>query len=123
MQSSLEAVREYYNAFSSLDLSAIASYFCEPCVSIGPQGVFSAVNRTALVSAFGPVVDGLRAKGYGWSEFVEPQVTILSETAALVRGVAVRYAAAGPEIERIQISYLMHRTEAGWKIAVMVLAS
>jgi hypothetical protein len=122
MQSVLDAILEYYNVFRTLDLSVITSYFCEPCMSIGPQGVFSAGNRTALVSAFGPVVDGLRAKGYGWSEFVEPQVTILSETAALVRGVAVRYAAAGPEIERIQISYLMHRTEAGWKIAVMVLA-
>ena len=64
----------------------------------------------------------LKAKGYGRSEFAEPQAAMLSETAALVRGVAVRYAAAGPELERIPISYLMHRTSAGWKIAVLVLA-
>ncbi len=76
-----------------------------------------------LASAFAPVIEGLKAKGYGRSEFVEPQVTMLSETAALVQGVAVRYTAAGPELERIQISYLMHRTEAGWKIAMLVLAS
>lgn len=123
MQSALDAVREYYDVFSTLDLSAIASYYSEPCMSISPQGVFSAGNRAMLASAFAPVIEGLKAKGYGRSEFVEPQVTMLSETAALVQGVAVRYTAAGPELERIQISYLMHRAEAGWKIAMLVLAS
>jgi hypothetical protein len=76
-----------------------------------------------LANAFAPVIEGLKAKRYGRSEFVEPQVTMLTETAALVRGVAVRYAATGPEIERIQISYLMHRSETGWKIAMMVVAA
>lgn len=123
MQSALEAIHEYYNVFSTLDLSAITSCYCEPCMSISPQGLFSAANRAALVNAFAPVIEGLKAKGYGRSEFVEPQVTMLTETAALVRGVAVRYAAAGPEIERLQISYLMHRSQAGWKIAMMVLAA
>ena len=123
MQSALEAIHEYYKVFSTLDLTAIASYFCEPCMSISPQGVFSAANRTVLTNALTPVIEGLKAKGYGRSEYIEPQVTILTETAALVRGVAVRYAATGQEIERLQISYLMHRSEAGWKIAMMVLPS
>lgn len=123
MQSVVEAIHEYYNVFSTLDLSAIASCYCEPCMSISLQGVFSAANRAVLANALAPVIEGLKAKGYGRSEFVEPQVTTLTETAALVRGVAVRYAAAGPEIERLQISYLMHRSEAGWKIAMIVLAA
>jgi ketosteroid isomerase-like protein len=122
MQSALEAVHEYYSAFSTLDLNAIASCYCEPCMWITPQGMFSAANRAALLGALGSIIEGLKAKGYGRSEFAEPQAAMLSETAALVRGVAVRYAAAGPELERIPISYLMHRTSAGWKIAVLVLA-
>jgi hypothetical protein len=69
------------------------------------------------------VIEELKAKGYGRSEFVEPEVTMLTETAALVRGVAVRYAGAGPEIERLQVNYLMHRSAAGWKIAMIVLAA
>lgn len=123
MQSALEVVHEYYGVFSTLDVSAIACYFCEPCMSIGPQGVFSAASRVDLANAFVPLVEGLKAKGYKRSEFAEPEVTMLGETVALVRGVAVRYGAAKPEIERVRISYLMHRTDAGWKIAVMVLAS
>jgi hypothetical protein len=123
MPSALEAIHEYYNAFSTLDLSAIVSHFCEPSMTIAPQGVFSAVNRAVLADSLAPLVGGLKAKGYGRSEFVQPQVTMLGETAALVRGVAVRYTAAGPEMERIPIGYLMHRGEAGWKIAVLVVGS
>ncbi|HWW83435.1 MAG TPA: hypothetical protein VNZ26_07525 [Vicinamibacterales bacterium] len=120
MPSALEAIQEYYEAFSTLDLSAIVSYFCEPSITIAPQGIFSAGNRAALADSLAPIIHSLKAKGYGHSEFVQPQVTMLGETDALVRGVAVRYSAAGPEIERIPISYLMHRSEAGWKIAVLV---
>lgn len=121
MQSVLEAIHEYYKAFSTLDLSAIVSYFCEPSMTIAPQGLLSSGNRAALADSLAPIVLSLRAKGYGRSEFVQPQVTMLGETAALVRGVAVRYTAAGPEMERLPISYLMHRSEVGWKIAVLVV--
>ena len=123
MQSALEAIHEYYKAFSTLDLSATVSYFCEPSMTIAPHGVVSAGNRAVLADSLAPMVHGLRAKGYGRSEFFQPQVTMLGETDALVRGVAVRYTAAGPEMERIPISYLMHRGEAGWKIAVLVVGS
>jgi hypothetical protein len=121
MQSPLEALYDYYKTFSSLDLNAIVRHFSEPCMSIGSQGVFSADNRAGLVNAFGPLVAGLKEKSYGRSEFVGAQVTTLSETAALVRGVAVRYKLDESELERVPISYLMHRSADGWKIATMVL--
>jgi len=123
MQTALEAVHEYYRVFSTLDVNAIVSCYCEPCMTIAPQGVSSAANRAALANSLAPLVAGLKAKGYGRSEFVQPQVTVLGETDALVRGVAMRYTAAGPEMERLPISYLMHLGEAGWKIAVLVVGS
>jgi len=121
MQSPMEALFEYYRTFSTLDLNAIVLHFSEPCMSISPQGVFSADNRVELANAFGPLVDGLKEKGYGRSEFVEAEATTLSGTAALVRGVAVRYKLDQSELERVPISYLMHRGSDGWKIATMVL--
>jgi ketosteroid isomerase-like protein len=120
MRSALEAIDEYYKAFSTLDVNAIVSYYCEPSMTIAPQGVLSAANRAALADVLAPIVQSLRAREYGRSEFVQPQVTMMGEADALVRGVAVRYTTAGPELERIPLSYLMHRTEAGWKIAVLV---
>jgi hypothetical protein len=85
--------------------------------------VSSASNGAALAGLLAPLLAGLRAKGYGRSEFVQPHVTMLGETAVLVRGVAVRYTAAGLEMERVPLSYLMHRAEACWKIAVLVVGS
>jgi hypothetical protein len=123
MLTALETLFEYYDAFSTLNLTAIVSYFCEPSMTIAPQGVFSAATRAMLAGSLAPMLDGLRARGYGRSEFVQPQVTMLGETAALVRGVAVRYTAAGPELERIPLNYVMHRGEAGWKIAVLVVGT
>lgn len=121
MQSPLEALDDYYKTFSTLDLNAIVRHFSEPCMTINSQGAFSAENRARLASAFGPLIDGLRAKSYGRSEFVEARVTTLSETAALVQGVAVRRKVDESELERVPISHLMHRGVEGWKIATMVL--
>jgi hypothetical protein len=121
MQTPLEAVRDYYTVFSTLDLEAILSNYCEPCMTIAPQGVSMAETHAALANWIAPLVAGLKAAGYGRSEFAQSDVTMLGEGAALVRGVAVRYSAAGPELERVPLSYLMHRGEAGWKIAVLVV--
>src|SRR5215467_9306777 len=109
MPSALEAVHEYYSVFSTLDMNAIVSCYCEPCMTIAPQGVSLAANHAMLADSLAPLVGGLKAKGYGRSEFVQPHVTMLGETDALVRGVAIRYTAEGPEMEQIPISYLMHR--------------
>ena len=121
MHPALKALHDYYGAFSSLQLSAIVSYFCEPCMSVGPQGVFSVGTRTELAHALTALVEGLRAKGYEKSEFTDPQLTTLTEQAVLLKGNAVRYLAGGQELERLSISYLLSLTSDGWKIAVMVL--
>ena len=121
MKSPLEALHEYYATFSTLDLTAIASHFTEPCGSMSPQGVFSVLTRAEFEKALAPMIDSLKAKGYGRSEFDSGQVIDLGPAAALVKGVAVRYTAAGPELERVPISYLLHRSGDEWKIAMMVL--
>jgi len=122
MPTALEAVHEYYATFSTLDLRAILSCFGEPCLSISPQGVVSAANHAALAEFLTLAIDAMRAKGFGRSEFVQPHVTTLGESDALVLGVAVRYTAAGSEMERNTFGYLMHQSDSGWKIATIVEA-
>jgi len=121
MESTLEVIHEYYKAFSTLDVNAIAPYYFEPSTTVAPQGVLVAANRAALTASLAPIINSLKARGYGRSEFIEPRVTRLGETDALVRGVAVRYTSAGPELERVPLSYLLHRTDTSWKIAVLVV--
>ena len=102
-------------------MNAIVSYFCEPCMSVGPQGVFSVGTRTELAKALNAFVEDLREKGYAKSEFTDSELTPLTERAVLLKGNAVRYVGGGQELERLSISYLMSFTSDGWKIAVMVL--
>jgi ketosteroid isomerase-like protein len=121
VQTALDTIGEYYAAFSTLDMNAIVSYYAEPSMTIASQGMFSASNRTALAGFLAPMIDGLRAKGYGRSEFVQARVTTLGESDALVQGIAVRYTTSGLEMERIPLGYLMHRSGDGWKIAALVV--
>jgi hypothetical protein len=118
MESPLEALLEYYRVFSTLKIGDIVEYFTESCMFVNPSGV-SSTDRTGVGEALAPLIDGLRAKGYQRSEYVEPEVIPLTETAALIRGVAVRH--MGDGLQRVPISYLMHRSETSWKIAAMVL--
>jgi hypothetical protein len=121
MHEALVAVHNYYKAFSTLELNACAPFFTLPCMFIGLQGTFAVANRDDLARVLGPAIEALRTKDYQRSEFLEPQLTTLTENAVLVRGVAVRYRASGTELERVPITYLVHQTGA-WKIAVVASA-
>ena len=118
----IAAIHEYYKAFSTLKLEACAPFFILPCMFIGLQGTFAVVNREDLGKVLGPTLDTLRNKDYQRSEFVEPELTTITENTALVRGVAVRYRASGAELQRVGISYVMYQTGGAWKIAVVASA-
>ena len=45
----------------------------------------------------------------------------LSATSALVVGVAIRYKADDQELERVGVTYLLHKGNDSWKFAAMVL--
>jgi hypothetical protein len=94
----------------------------EPSLLVGPRGVIPIPNHAALVAVFGPVMEGLRAKGYGRSEFELGYTKSLSSSVELIGGVAVRYNAGGQQLERVGITYLLHKTESGgWKFATVIL--
>ena len=122
MNEALVAIHDYYKAFSTLELDACAPFFTVPCMFIGLRGTFAVLNREQLAGVLGPTLETLRAKHFQRSEFMEPQLTALSENLALLRGVAVRYRASGMEFERVPISYLVQQTGAAWKIAVVASA-
>jgi ketosteroid isomerase-like protein len=116
-----QSIADYYTAFSSLDVQAILPYFHQPALMIGPPGVRAVPDATALIAVFGPTMEGLKAREYRRSVFEFHRVKLMSETAAIAAGVAVRYKADGHELERVGITYVLHKSTAGWKIAVVVL--
>jgi hypothetical protein len=116
-----QVIADYYRDFSTLNIQAILRYFNEPSLLVGPQGVVSIPNHAALVGVFGPVMEGLRAKGYGRSELEKSYVKPLSSSIAIVGGVAVRYKTDGQQLERVGVTYVLHKTESGWKFATVIL--
>ena len=122
MNETLVAIQDYYKAFSTLELDACAPFFSRPCLFIGLQGTFAVANREDLAKVLGPIIEALKTRDYQRSEFIEPQLTTLTDNTALVRGVAVRYSASGTELERVPVSYSVHQIGAAWKIAVFASA-
>lgn len=122
MNEALIVIRDYYKAFSTLELNACLPFFTQPCMFVGLQGTFAVASREDLARVLGPIVETLKTKDYQRSEFLEPQLTTVTENTDLVRGVAVRYRASGTELERVPVSYLMHQAGAAWKIAVVASA-
>jgi hypothetical protein len=116
----LGILADYYTAFSTLEVRAFLPYFHEPSLLIGPQGIFAAPTRADVATTFAPAVESLRARGFGRSELSVRQSKMLSETVALVIGVAIRYKSDGQELERVGVTYILHN-DAGWKIAVVAL--
>ena len=111
---------DYYSAFSALEVKAVLPYFHEPCLFIGPQGLYAAPDYAALTAAIAPTMEGLRTRGYGRSELDIRQLKSLSATAILVTGVALRYTLDGQEMERVGLTYVMHKANDRWKIAVLI---
>ena len=117
----LRMLTDYYTAFSTLEVQAVLPYFHEPSLLISPQGVLAAPNLAALATVFNPAMEGLRTREFGRSELSIGYVKSLSARATLVTGVAVRYKRSGQELERAGVTYVLHKAETGWKIAVVIL--
>jgi len=117
----MDTLGEYYRAFSTLNVQAILPFLDQPALLVGPQGVIPLPTPAAIEPIFGPVMEWLGTRGYARSELGSPEVTMLGTKAAFVNGIAIRYALAGDEMERAGISYLLHQSDDGWKIASMVL--
>jgi hypothetical protein len=116
-----QVLTDYYKAFSTLTVQSILRYFHQPALLIGPSGVIALPTAEAVVPIFGPVMESLRQREYLRSEISLNQLRFLSATSALVMGVAIRYKTDGQQMERVGLTYLLHKDESGWKFAVMAL--
>jgi len=120
VEDATQLLKDYYRDFSTLKIPDIVPYFHEPCLFVSPQGVMSTPTYNELSETFKIIAEGLRAKGYGRSELILKDARLLSASAVLVIGVAVRYKTDGDELERVGVSYLLHKN-TDWKIAVTVI--
>jgi len=116
-----EFLNTYYHTFSTLNIESIAPFFHEPCLFVSPQGVTAAPTSDAVKEVFKIIAKDLQSKGYGRSELTQLNIERMSATAMLATGVAVRFTTDGRELERVGVTYILQKSDIGWRIAVTVI--
>lgn len=80
----------------------------------------SAPSRYPEIEArYGDRLKNLKRHGYSYSKRSEIHVKMLAHNIALVSAIYVRYRADGSELETGGNTYLLHKTDAKWKIVVI----
>jgi hypothetical protein len=114
---------DYAADFSRLGIQTILHYFHRPCMVIAPQGVFTLISDIEVEQLFEPMFENLKLRGYTRSDWIEMQIKFLNDNVALASSVAVYYDAGSSELERTGGTYALHKTDRGWKIAVIIVHS
>ena len=115
-----DTMRAYLADLTRQDPAAAATHYQTPCLWLTDQGPVIFGTREELVAQFAALLDRLRASGYTGGGYTSLHVRVLGERTALVSAAAVRYGEGGRELERIGATYTLHRSDAGWKITVLV---
>lgn len=116
----LQTLEDYYQAFNTLDPSAVLPYFNEPAMLISSPGAFAAPTHAVLVKIFASIMAPFRATDFGRTELAMPTVTRLSAATAMITDTAIRYKRDGQEMNKAGATCVLQKTNAGWRIAVAV---
>jgi hypothetical protein len=88
---------------------------------VAPQGVQVMASTAEVSGLFDRMMAGLRARGYARSKLTDLHVEPMSESAAVVSVSRTRQAADGQDLERVGETYVLRRTDAGWKIVMALM--
>lgn len=110
-----DVVSGYYDAFGR-DSAAASVFYGEPTLIVIPTQVIMLRTRADVEASIDELVATLRASGYSHSKLGEHRVKLLNPTTALYSTVAIRMKADGTELERSGFTYLLHKSNAGWRI-------
>jgi hypothetical protein len=111
---------ELFESFQTLDPRAMVRYYHLPSMAISAQGA-SVMSTAADVEArFARLMQRLKNQDYARSDYSEARVTMLGETLAQLRVTGARYRRDGNLLEPLNVSYVLRKTDAGWKVVVLM---
>lgn len=119
-----EAIREvldaYHEAFDAGDAREVSPYVHRPCTVVTRWGAYVLADRGEIVSAFSSVQRDLRARGCVRIERRDVRVRVLDDRLARARALSVRFRDDDGELDRTASTYVLRRTDEGWRIVVLV---
>lgn len=119
---------EYLDAFAACgrgerDTDSLLAYYGVPLLVTTDEGFFALTSDAQVVAVMRQQVDGLRAAGYGRSEPLGSEVTVVNSTSALYRGTYSWQNSDGAEIRRVTLTYLVTDGPAGRRISALLVHS
>jgi hypothetical protein len=117
---------EYLSAYAACgrgesDTASLLAYYGVPLLLTTDYGFAALTSDDQVIAAVQPQVDGMRAAGYGRSEVIGSEVTVLNATSALYRGTFSRQRSDGSEISQLTATYLVTDGPAGRRISVLAV--
>jgi hypothetical protein len=120
-----QTMNEYFASFADLgptfDMRRALSFFHEPSMLITATRASSYLTRgdaeAGWVNAF---VARQRDRGYARQDIPRLHVKQMSSGVALASAEIVRYKSGGELLERVGASYVLRRTNEGWKITAVI---
>jgi NTF2-like protein (DUF6841) len=117
---------EYLAAFAACgrgesDTASLLAYYGVPLLLTTDDGFFALTSGDQVVAAMQQQVDGMRAAGYGRSEIVRSEVTVLNSTSALYQGTYSWHRSDGGEIRRPTLTYLVTDGPVGRRISALAV--
>lgn len=119
---------EYLVAFAACGrgesgAASLLAYYGVPLLLTTDDGFFALTSGDQVVAAMQQQVDGMRAAGYGHSEVLGSQVTVLNARSALYHGTFSWHKTDGGEISRPTLTYLVTDGPAGRRISALAVHS
>jgi hypothetical protein len=119
---------EYLDAFAACgrgerDTASLLAYYGAPLLVTTDDGFFALTSDDQVVAVMQQQVDGMLAAGYGRSETLGSEVTVLNSTSALYRGTYSWQKSDGREIRRVTLTYLVTDGPAGRRISALLVHS
>ena len=119
---------EYLDAYAACgrgerDTDELLAYYGVPLLVTTDEGFFALTSDDQVLAVMRQQIDGMRAAGYGRSEPLGSEVTVLNSTSALYRGTYSWQQSDGAEIRRVTLSYLVTDGPAGRRISALLVHS
>jgi hypothetical protein len=110
-------VELYYNYFYERDPESLATdIFTLPWITLGGNGVSITMSEAENLASFKSSIEGLLERDWDRSIYTTKSVCVLTTSSALVSGTNTRTRADGSIMSVGGVTYILGKTDAGWRI-------
>lgn len=116
-----QTMTAYFDAFHRSDSDTYADQWIYPACVWSHGEWWQIPDRATCAATNAAYEQEARSQGMAGGRILDMQVRSLGETSALVSGVFSRLRDDGSLIGTVEASYVVVRTDRGWKVAVCVM--